>query len=142
MFANAMIAHINAERAKYGAAPLALADDCMAAAVTRGGDFKKYLSEGASVTSLPHIRPDGSLFTTAYRCRKGMRYGENTYFTYFFTDDDILSFASRTHAAMSASSDHYLRMINPNYRYAGFTLVHLADEGHSSWYVVLEEFRD
>lgn len=142
MFANAMVSHINATRARYGAGPVELAQDCMAAAAVRGNDFKKYMAQGAAVTSLPHIRPDGSLFTTAYDCRRGMRYGENTYFTYFFTDDDILSFANRTHLAMSESSDHYLRMINPNFRYVGFSFVRLADEGQSSWYVVLEEFRD
>ena len=142
MFANAMLSHINATRARYGAPALELAEDCMAAAAVRGNDFKQYLSQGAAVTALPHIRPDGSLFTTAYCCRRGQRYGENTYFTYFFTDDDILSFASRTHLAMSESSDHYLRMVNPNFRYAGFSFIRLADEGQSSWYVVLEEFRD
>ena len=142
MFADAMVAHINVTRARYGSGALALAEDCMAAAAVRGNDFKTYLSQGAAVTSLPHIRPDGSLFTTAYQCRRGQRYGENTYFTYFFTDDDILSFASRTHLAMCESSDHYLRMINPNFRYVGFSFIKLADEGQSSWYVVLEEFRD
>ena len=142
IFANAMVSHINATRARYGAPALSLAEDCMAAAAVRGNDFKQYLSQGAAVTALPHIRPDGSLFTTAYCCRRGQRYGENTYFTYFFTDDDILSFANRTHLAMSESSDHYLRMINPNFRYVGFSFVRLADEGQSSWYVVLEEFRD
>ena len=141
-FANTMIGLVNAERARHGAPALALADDCMAAAAVRGQDFIHYLNSGAAVTALPHIRPDGSLFTTAYTCCRGSRYGENTWFAYFFTDDDIASFAQRTHASMREHSDEFMRMINPDYRYAGFTLVKLADVGQSTWYVVLEEFRN
>ena len=142
VFAMTMLSAVNAERAKFGSAPLTLADDCMYAAAVRANDFKQYQSDGQIVANLPHIRPDGTNFVSAYKCRRGMRYGENTLFTYFFMDDDIVSFANRANLAAADGSDRYLRMINPNYRYAGFSFVHLTDVGQSSWYVVLQEFRD
>ena len=142
IFAATMLQAVNAERAKFGAAPLTLAEDCMHAAAVRANDFKQYQANGQIVANLPHIRPDGTNFISAYQCRRGMRYGENTIFTYFFMDDDFVSFANRSNSAIADTSDGYMRMINPNFRYAGFSFVHLKDVGQSSWYAVLQEFRD
>lgn len=141
-FAAQMLSLVNQERSRAGLHPLSLSDGATAAARARGEDFVRFYEAGAILTNVPHIRPDGTSFTSAYAVRSATKYGENVMLAYWLSDDDAASFSARAHSAFAASSAHYMQMINANYSYAGFYPVYIREYGAASLYVVIQEFHN
>ncbi|MBR0163434.1 MAG: hypothetical protein IJQ12_02045 [Lachnospiraceae bacterium] len=141
-FAQQMLSLVNAQRSAAGMSPLQLSDGAMAAARVRGEDFLRYYEAGYVLTNVPHIRPDGSSFTSAYAVRSPSKYGENVMATYWFSYDDAASFTARANASFAASSSHYLQMISGNYSYAGFYPAYIREYGAATLYVVIQEYHN
>jgi uncharacterized protein YkwD len=131
---------INAERTRVGVAPLSYN-----AALGYAGEIRVGEESNLSFAGEDHVRPNGTSFSTVFhqvgyywtRCGENLIWGYKPPFS--FSGSNLNNIANQMFTGWKNSPDHYVNMINANYRETGFGVRLINANGHT-YYFGIQEF--